>query len=161
MYGESFFNKKWDLQGCTLFFLFLLKNIDCGYTLEPPRQGGSNKYPQSMFEQKYEKYQNFCLKTFSFWWWNFQYRRVFVMWYVLCSYSKTSITRTPMALLPWLIRTLFWRHRKFFWERKKQIFRDILMKKLFLLCEHVYCVYLLESPHRHNTKEYTQYKIIL
>ena len=25
------------------------------------------------FEQKYEKYQNFYLKTFSFWWWNFQY----------------------------------------------------------------------------------------
>ena len=26
-----------------------------------------------MFEQKYEKYQNFYLKTFSFWWWNFRY----------------------------------------------------------------------------------------
>ena len=25
------------------------------------------------FEQKYEKYQNFYLKTFSFGWWNFQY----------------------------------------------------------------------------------------
>ena len=32
-----------------LFFLFLLKNIDCGYSLEPPRRGGSNVYPQSMF----------------------------------------------------------------------------------------------------------------
>ena len=32
-----------------LFFLFLLKNIDCGYSLEPPRRGGSNEYPQSMF----------------------------------------------------------------------------------------------------------------
>ena len=37
--------------GYTLFFLFLLKNIDCGYSLEPPRpqRGGSNEYPQSMF----------------------------------------------------------------------------------------------------------------
>ena len=26
-----------------------LGNIDCGYTLEPPRRGGSNEYPQSMF----------------------------------------------------------------------------------------------------------------
>ena len=49
-------------QGYTLFFLFLLKNIDsgysiepprggknidCGYSLEPPCGGGSNKYPQS------------------------------------------------------------------------------------------------------------------
>ena len=24
------------------------KNIDCGYSLEPPRQGSSNEYPQSM-----------------------------------------------------------------------------------------------------------------
>ena len=25
------------------------QNIDCGYSLEPPGQGGSNEYPQSMF----------------------------------------------------------------------------------------------------------------
>ena len=25
------------------------QNIDCGYLLELPQQGGSNKYPQSMF----------------------------------------------------------------------------------------------------------------
>ena len=25
------------------------QNIDCGHLLEPPRQGGSNGYPQSMF----------------------------------------------------------------------------------------------------------------
>ena len=25
------------------------QNIDCGYSLEPPQRGGSNKYPQSMF----------------------------------------------------------------------------------------------------------------
>ena len=24
------------------FFLFLLKNIDCGYSLEPPQRGGTN-----------------------------------------------------------------------------------------------------------------------
>ena len=28
------------------------QNIDCGYSLEPPHGGGSNKYPQSIFEQK-------------------------------------------------------------------------------------------------------------
>ena len=32
-----------------IFFIFLLKNMDCGYSLEPPRRGGSNEYPQSMF----------------------------------------------------------------------------------------------------------------
>ena len=25
------------------------QNTDCGYSLEPPRRGGSNGYPQSMF----------------------------------------------------------------------------------------------------------------
>ena len=25
------------------------QNIDCGYSLEPPRRGGSNEYPHSMF----------------------------------------------------------------------------------------------------------------
>ena len=36
-------------QKSPIFFIFLLKNIDCGYSLEPPRRGGSNEYPQSMF----------------------------------------------------------------------------------------------------------------
>ena len=36
-------------------FLILLQNKDCGYSLEPPQRGGSNKYPQSMFKQKYKK----------------------------------------------------------------------------------------------------------
>ena len=38
------------------YFLFL-QNIDCGYTLEPPRRGGSNEYPQSMFWSKNKKNQ--------------------------------------------------------------------------------------------------------
>ena len=36
-------------------FLIFAQNIDCGYTLEPPRQGGSNEYPQSMFWNKNKK----------------------------------------------------------------------------------------------------------
>ena len=44
-----FYIVKLGLQGYTLFILFLLKNIDCGYSLELPRWGGSNEYPQSMF----------------------------------------------------------------------------------------------------------------
>ena len=30
-------------------FLIFAPKIDCGYSLEPPRRGGSNVYPQSMF----------------------------------------------------------------------------------------------------------------
>ena len=31
------------------------QNIDCGYSLEPPRRGGSNVYPQSMLFSKIRK----------------------------------------------------------------------------------------------------------
>ena len=31
------------------------RNIDCGYSLEPPRRGGSNGYPQSMFLNRINK----------------------------------------------------------------------------------------------------------
>ena len=39
------------------FYIFLIfaQNIDCGYTLEPPRRGGSNEYLQSMFWSKNKK----------------------------------------------------------------------------------------------------------
>ena len=36
-------------------FLIFAKNIDCGYTLEPPPRGGSNEYPQSMFWSENKK----------------------------------------------------------------------------------------------------------
>ena len=36
-------------------FLIFAHNIDCGHTLEPPRRGGSNEYPQSMFWSKNKK----------------------------------------------------------------------------------------------------------
>ena len=31
------------------------QNIDCGYSLELPRRGGSNEYPQSMFLSRNKK----------------------------------------------------------------------------------------------------------
>ena len=39
------------------------QNIDCGYTLEPPRRGGSNEYPQSMFWSKNKKIIGIPLHT--------------------------------------------------------------------------------------------------
>ena len=36
-------------------FLISAQNIDCGYWLEPPRRGGSNKYAQSMFLSRNKK----------------------------------------------------------------------------------------------------------
>ena len=50
-----FYVEKLGYAGVYIFFLFLLQNIDCGYSLEPPRRGGSNEYPQSMFWSKNKK----------------------------------------------------------------------------------------------------------
>ena len=73
-FKPHFYIENLGLQGYTLFFLFLLKNIDNGYSLEPPRRGGSNEYPQSMFwAENWKLSEFFYLKIFSFWGWNFLY----------------------------------------------------------------------------------------
>ena len=47
--NENFHWKNFDI------FLIFAQNIDYGYTLEPPRRGDSNEYPQSMFWSKNKK----------------------------------------------------------------------------------------------------------
>ena len=47
--NENFQLKTFDI------FLIFAQNIDCGYTLEPHRRGGSNEYAQSMFWSKNKK----------------------------------------------------------------------------------------------------------
>ena len=42
--------KNWKFSGKNFDIIYIsAQNIDCGYSLEPPRRGGSNEYPQSMF----------------------------------------------------------------------------------------------------------------
>ena len=36
-------------------FQISAQNIDCGYSLEPPRRGGSNEYPQCLFLSRNNK----------------------------------------------------------------------------------------------------------
>ena len=52
--------------GVYIIFLISAQNIDCAYSLEPPRRGGSNEYHNLCFVQKYEKYQNFLSENFHF-----------------------------------------------------------------------------------------------
>ena len=44
-----FYIVKLRFTGVYIIFLISAQNIDCGYSLEPPRRDGSNGYPQSMF----------------------------------------------------------------------------------------------------------------
>ena len=57
MIYSNFFRSRIDNFQRKIFdsFLNFAQNIDCGYTLEPPRRGGSNGYPQSMFWSKNKK----------------------------------------------------------------------------------------------------------
>ena len=56
-----------------IIFLFLLRNIDCGYSLEQPRRGDFNEYPQSICWAEIWKisffffFFFFYLKIFGFW----------------------------------------------------------------------------------------------
>ena len=44
-----FYIVKLGFKGVYIIFLISAENIDYGYSLEPPRRGGSNEFPQCMF----------------------------------------------------------------------------------------------------------------
>ena len=56
-YIENFTSKKaenFQIKNSDIFHISA-QNIDSEYSLEPPRRGGSNKYPQSMFLSRNKK----------------------------------------------------------------------------------------------------------
>ena len=63
-----FYIVKLGFTGVYITFLISAQNIDCGYSLEPPRRGGSNEYPQSMFWAEIWKISKFFIWKFSFFW---------------------------------------------------------------------------------------------
>ena len=61
-----FYTVKLGLTGVYIIFLFLLKYIDCGYSLEQLLWGGSNEYPQYMFWAGIWKISEFLSENFLF-----------------------------------------------------------------------------------------------
>ena len=47
------------------FFLFLHKKICCGYSLEAPRRGASNEYPQHMFSWRTREHYPIIITKYS------------------------------------------------------------------------------------------------
>ena len=47
-------NENFQVKNSDIFHISA-QNIDCGYSLELPRRGGSNEYPQSMFLNRNKK----------------------------------------------------------------------------------------------------------
>ena len=71
---SHFYIVKLRFTGVYIIFLIFAQNIDCVYSLEPPRRGGSNEYPQSMFWAEIWKISEFFIWKFSiFCRWNFLY----------------------------------------------------------------------------------------
>ena len=64
-----FYLVKLGFTGVYIIFLIPAQNIDCGYSLEPPRRGGSNEYPHSMFWAEILKISEFFIWKFSFFSW--------------------------------------------------------------------------------------------
>ena len=55
-YIENFTSKNWKFSDKNSdIFHISAQNIDCGHSLELPRQGSSNEYPQSMFLSRNKK----------------------------------------------------------------------------------------------------------
>ena len=78
-------------------FLISAQNIDCGYSLEPPRLTSTHNL---CFEQKYEKYQRFLYENFQFWEMKFSIylnRHVFVMMTGATTVLSTSLRKTYFA----------------------------------------------------------------
>ena len=46
--------ENFQIKNSDIFHIFA-QNIECGYSLEPPRRGGSNEYPRSMFSSRNKK----------------------------------------------------------------------------------------------------------
>ena len=59
-----FYIVKLRFTGVYIIFLISAQNIDCGYSLEPPRRGGSNEYPQSIWAEIW-KISEFFIRKFS------------------------------------------------------------------------------------------------
>ena len=81
-FKPHFYIVKLGFTGVYIIFLISVKNIECGYSLEPPHRGSSNEYPQSMFWTEIWKISEFFICNFSFLMVNFSIylnRHVFVM----------------------------------------------------------------------------------
>ena len=91
--------------------------------------------------------------------WRFwlKFLKVYISPISVWKYSRTSIDRTPIARLPWLIQTHFWVPTNSPTSSRKQIFREVFLFYHEIVC----CMDSLELPYRGNSNEYTQHTIIV
>ena len=64
-----FYIVKLGFTGVYIIFVISAQNIDCGYSLELPRRGGFNEYPQSMFWTEIWKISEFFIWKIAIFGW--------------------------------------------------------------------------------------------
>ena len=81
-----------------IVFLFLNKNICCGYSLEAPQRGASNEYPQHMFLWRNKSFNTFGLKKAPLTRVNYASNRCFLgeIWKVLTFWMEKHLTKSYM-----------------------------------------------------------------
>ena len=103
-YIQNFTTKKkggggnFQIKNSDIFFHISAQNIDCGYSLEPPDQVGSNVHTQSMFLSRNKKNNVYPCKPQCYYikvWfkWVKLYRYVFVM-YTNTEWSRKAPSET-------------------------------------------------------------------
>ena len=133
-----FYIVKLGFTGVYIIFLISAQNIDCGYSLEPPRD---------VFEQKYEKLSEFLSENFQFLEVKFSIylnRSVFIMdsfWNPRCSIPlrKHAYSNIVKILPP--------KNEKF------QIKNSYIFH---IFAQNIDCGYLLELPCQGSSNEYPQ-----
>ena len=131
-------------------FHISVQNIDCGYSLEPPRRGGSNEYPQYMFFTTIRKIMYTPVNpSFTIQKWGLRgsklYRRVLVMkrrpWSACANRLTYLGLRCPqIAWGPFLVRCasfshLIWtsarQNLQYDWQRLGSAFTSTRIVRVF------------------------------
>ena len=91
-YIENFTSKteKFQIKKSNIFHISA-QNIDCEYSLEPPRRGGSNEYPQSMFLSRNKKNNVYPCKR-QFYYIKVGFKGVKIIWACFRDEAATSFT---------------------------------------------------------------------
>ena len=74
-----------------IFFKFSAQNIDCWYSLEPPRRVGSNEYPQSIFLSRNKK-NNAYLCKLQFYYIKVGFKAVKIIQVCFCDVTEGGCT---------------------------------------------------------------------
>ena len=66
-----------------IFFVIFARNRDCGYSLEPLHRGGSNGYPQSIFDSRNKKHNEHPCKSIFFFYIKVGFEGVKISWWII------------------------------------------------------------------------------